>query len=56
MNGTPEIIKLAVFAVGGQGGGVLCNWIVTLRNVTATVPRQRLSLVLRSVPGHKLLR
>ena len=27
MNGTPDIIKLAVFAVGGQGGGVLCNWI-----------------------------
>ena len=28
MNATPDIIKLAVFAVGGQGGGVLCNWIV----------------------------
>ena len=24
------IIKLAIFAVGGQGGGVLSNWIVDL--------------------------
>ena len=30
MNSTPDIIKLAVFAVGGQGGGVLCNWIVNV--------------------------
>ena len=28
MDSTPAIIKLAVFAVGGQGGGVLSNWIV----------------------------
>ena len=28
MDATPAIIKLAVFAVGGQGGGVLSNWIV----------------------------
>ncbi|MEC7376342.1 MAG: 2-oxoacid:acceptor oxidoreductase family protein, partial [Pseudomonadota bacterium] len=28
MDTTPAIIKLAVFAVGGQGGGVLSNWIV----------------------------
>lgn len=28
MNNNPGIIKLAVFAVGGQGGGVLSNWIV----------------------------
>ncbi|MEM8663716.1 MAG: indolepyruvate oxidoreductase subunit beta family protein [Pseudomonadota bacterium] len=26
----PEIIKLAILAVGGQGGGVLMNWIVAL--------------------------
>lgn len=26
----PQIIKLAVLAVGGQGGGVLTNWIVAL--------------------------
>ena len=25
-----NIIKLAVMAVGGQGGGVLTNWIVDL--------------------------
>ncbi|HIE76140.1 MAG TPA: indolepyruvate oxidoreductase subunit beta family protein, partial [Gammaproteobacteria bacterium] len=28
MDTTPAIIKLAIFAVGGQGGGVLSNWIV----------------------------
>ena len=28
MDTTAAIIKLAVFAVGGQGGGVLSNWIV----------------------------
>ncbi len=26
----PEIVKLAVLAVGGQGGGVLTDWITTL--------------------------
>ncbi|MEM1161103.1 MAG: indolepyruvate oxidoreductase subunit beta family protein, partial [Pseudomonadota bacterium] len=28
--GAAEVIKLAVMAVGGQGGGVLANWIVDL--------------------------
>lgn len=28
--GDPEVIKLAILAVGGQGGGVLTNWIVDL--------------------------
>ena len=27
-----EVIKLAVLAVGGQGGGVLTNWIAELAN------------------------
>ena len=26
----PEVIKLAILAVGGQGGGVLTGWLVTL--------------------------
>ena len=26
----PTIIKLAIMAVGGQGGGVLTNWVVEL--------------------------
>ena len=26
----PEILKLAIMAVGGQGGGVLTNWVVDL--------------------------
>lgn len=27
---TPTVIKLAIMAVGGQGGGVLTNWVVAL--------------------------
>lgn len=27
---TPEVIKLAILAVGGQGGGVLTGWLVAL--------------------------
>ncbi len=27
---TPQLIKLAIMAVGGQGGGVLTNWVVDL--------------------------
>ena len=27
---SPQIIKLAVLAVGGQGGGVIADWIVAL--------------------------
>ena len=26
----PEVIKLAILAVGGQGGGVLTGWLVAL--------------------------
>ena len=28
--GAPEVIKLAILAVGGQGGGVLTGWLVAL--------------------------
>lgn len=27
MNGPPRVLKLAILALGGQGGGVLTNWI-----------------------------
>ena len=39
-----NIIKLAIMAVGGQGGGVLTNWIVDLAEANGYAV-QALSLI-----------
>ncbi len=50
-----EIIKIAILAVGGQGGAVLTNWLVDVADRGATPFSLHRWQALRSAQGNYLL-